>query len=462
MKYLKLSLILFLTLILIPYFTFAGGSKGAGKKEEKKAPAPAEKKAPKRVTLKIIWEDWGADLNKYMTDDWTKKFEKDNPNIKLQWLIPPNWKDKEIATLAGGEKNFDIFFMRPSFLPSIVQRGGLIPLDDFFAKSGIKKEDFVTAAMDTCIYNGKIYAIPGGTDFIAWYYNKDILKDAGYDPENPKILTKDDVEQADKRITKRDANGKLIRIGYMPIDIYQLIDWGYMFGGEWYNPKTHKVTGNDPHIVAALTWLVKLVDFYGYNDLLELRGTYSEWSGSSPDHPFNRGIAAFMPNGWWNYEILEQYAPNLKWGIINFPTLTGDPKERSRWVVMGWSVSIPKGCPHIKEAWQFLKYCFYDQAAAFGAISINSPSVKKAFPEFERLIREKYGKDSPVAKYMPKFDDIGRYATKHFPVTPAGDFFDKELERDMGLAMAHKLTPKQALDQFTERVQKQIDRALGK
>ena len=461
MKYLKFVFVLLLALSLVPFLAFSGSSKEESKTKEEKA-ATTEEKAPEKVTLRILWEDWGVTYNKLMEDDWTKKFEADNPNIKLEWLFPASWQDKEIATLAGGEMNFDIYYMRPSFLPSIVQRGGLVQLDDYFEKSGIKREDFIKAAMDTCIYDGKVYAIPGGTDLIAWFYNKELLKNAGYDPDNPQILTKDDIEQANKRLMKRDANGKLIQIGYMPIDIYQLVDWGYMFGGKWYDEKTQKVTGNDPHNVAALEWLVKLVDLYGYNDLLELRGTYAEWSGSSPDHPFNRGIAAFMPNGWWNYAILEQYAPNLDWGVINFPTLTGEPKEKSRWVVMGWSVSIPKGCPHPKEAWQFLKYSFYDEAAAFGAISVNSPSVISSYPEFEKLITEKYGKDSKVAKYMPLFDEIGKYATKHFPVTPAGDFFDKELERAMEAAMSHQMTPKEALDSFTKRVQKQIDRALGK
>jgi hypothetical protein len=60
------------------------------------------------------------------------------------------------------------------------------------------------------------------------------------------------------------------------------------------------------------------------------------------------------------------------------------------------------------------------------------------------------------------FDEMGIYATKSMPLTPAGEFFDTELERAMEAAMSHQLTAQEALDTFTERVQVQIDRAMGK
>jgi len=463
MKQLKFVLVLLLALSLIPFFAFAGGSKEKAEKGMEKGTAETTaEKAPEEITLRILWENWGDVFTKYLDDDWTKKYEKDHPGIKLEWLFPASWQEKEIATLAGGEMTFDVFYMRPSFLPSIVERGGLIPLNDYFEKSGIKKSDFVDATIRTCMVGDAIYSIPGGADFIAWFYNKDMLRNAGYDPDNPNIKSTKDVEEVNQKIAKWDENGKLVQCGYMPIDIYQLVNWGYMFGGEWYDPDTKKVTGNDPANVKALEWLVKLVDYYGYEDLLELRGTYAEWSGSSPDHPFMLGIAAFHPNGWWNDEVIEEYSPDLDYGVMNFPTLTGDPKERSRWVVMGWSVGIPKGAPHPDEAWEFLKYSWYDQTAEFGALTINSPSVKASFSRFEQLIAERYGPDHKLTKYMPLFDEIGKFATKSFPTTPAGEYFDTELERAMEAAMSHQLTAQEALDQFTERVQVQIDRSIKK
>ena len=459
MKVLKIFLILILVFSLVPFLVLAKGERG-GKAD--KGGGAAEEEAPEVITLRIVWENWGADFTKYLDGEWTEKYEKDHPNIKLEWLFPASWQEKEIAELAGGDMTFDVFYMRPSFLPAIVERGGLIPLNDYFAKSGVKTSDFVDATMVTCMVGDQIYAIPGGADFIGWFVNKDMLEAAGYDPENPEINSIEDIEVINRRLAKWDDDGNLVQLGYMPIYYFQLIIWGYMFGGEWYTPDTQKVTGNDPANVKALEWLVEIVDYYGYEELLKLRGEYAEWSGASPDHPFILGFTAFDSNGWWNYEILQNYAPDLDYGVINFPTLTGDPSEKANWVVMGWSVGIPKGAPHPDEAWEFLKYSWYDFTAEFGALTINSPSVKKSFPRFEQLVNEQFGADHRIAKLMPMFDEMGIHATKSMPTTPAGEFFDTELDRAMEAAMSHQMTAKEALDTFTERVQVQIDRAVGK
>ena len=461
MKHLKIFIVVLVVVSLVPLIILTGAGKKDATAEKEKGTA-TEEKAPEVITLRILWENWVADFTKYLDGEWTEKYEADHPNIKLEWLFPASWQEKEIAELAGGEMTFDVFYMRPSFLPAIVERGGLIPLNDYFAKSGVKTGDFVDATIRTTMIGDTIYAIPGGADFMAWFVNKDILREVGYDPDNPNINSIKDIEEVNRRVAKWDENGKLVRFGYMPIDYFQLINWGYMFGGEWYDPETQKVTGNHPANVKALEWLVELVDYYGYEELLEFQGAYAEWSGASPDHPFILGNATFDPNGWWNYEILTNYAPDLDYGVINYPTLTGDPAEKAEWVVMGWSVGIPKGAPHPDEAWEFLKYSWYDFTAEFGALTINSPSVKKAFPRFEQLIEEQFGADNKITKVMPMFDEIGIYATNVMPTTPAGEFFDMELTRAVEAAMSHQMTPKEALDNFTERVQVQIDRAVGK
>ncbi len=452
MKPLKMLLIIILIVSFVPFLLLASG-------DRKKGGAAEEEGV---VTLRIIWENWGADFTQYLDGEWTERYEQDHPNVKLEWLFPASWQEKEIAELAGGAMTFDVFYMRPSFLPSLVEQGGLIPLNDYFEKSGVKTSDFVEATMRTCMVGDTIYTIPGGADFIGWFVNRDMLKAAGYDPDNPGIDSIQDIEEVNRRLAKWDENGKLVQLGYMPIDFFQLINWGYMFGGEWYDEETQKVTGNHPANVKALEWLVELVDYYGYEELLKLRGEYAEWSGSSPDHPFILGFTAFHPDGWWNYEILENYAPDLDYGVINFPTLSGNAAEKANWVVMGWSVGIPKGAPHPDEAWEFLKYSWYDYTAEFGALTINSPSVKKSFPRFEQLVEEQFGADNKIAQLMPMFDEMGIHATKSMPTTPAGEFFDTELERAMEAAMSHQLTAQEALDTFTERVQVQIDRALGK
>ena len=166
MKHLKIFIVVLVIVSLVPLIILAGTGKkdDAAEKEKKTA---TEEKAPEVITLRIVWENWGADFTKYLDGEWTEKYEADHPNIKLEWLFPASWQEKEIAELAGGDMTFDVFYMRPSFLPAIVERGGLIPLNDYFARSGVKTGDFVDATMRTCMIGDQIYAIPGGPNMIA-------------------------------------------------------------------------------------------------------------------------------------------------------------------------------------------------------------------------------------------------------------------------------------------------------
>jgi ABC-type glycerol-3-phosphate transport system substrate-binding protein len=188
MKHLKIFIVVLVVVSLIPLIILARGDNGDDTADEEMV--------EEVITLRIVWENWGADFTKYLDGDWTEKYEADHPNIKLEWLFPASWQEKEIAELAGGEMTFDVFYMRPSFLPAIVERGGLIPLNDYFAKSGVKTDDFVEATIRTCMIGDTIYAIPGGADFIGWFVNKDILREVGYDPDNPNINSIEDIEDA--------------------------------------------------------------------------------------------------------------------------------------------------------------------------------------------------------------------------------------------------------------------------
>ncbi|MEG0996771.1 MAG: extracellular solute-binding protein, partial [Clostridia bacterium] len=59
--------------------------------------------------------------------------------------------------------------------------GVMEPLDDYIAKTGFALDDFVPAAVESCRMDGKLYAMPLNINFMGLYYNKTLLKEAGYD-----------------------------------------------------------------------------------------------------------------------------------------------------------------------------------------------------------------------------------------------------------------------------------------
>lgn len=70
-------------------------------------------------------------------------------------------------------------------IPSYVESGSLMPLDDFWTVTGINESDINQAALDICKYDGQYYSIPMEQFFMILYWNKDLFEEAGLDPETP-------------------------------------------------------------------------------------------------------------------------------------------------------------------------------------------------------------------------------------------------------------------------------------
>lgn len=60
--------------------------------------------------------------------------------------------------------------------------GLTVPLDDYFTEEDQK--DFVDSAITQNTYDGHLYAIGATESSVAFYYNKDYLKECGVDVED--------------------------------------------------------------------------------------------------------------------------------------------------------------------------------------------------------------------------------------------------------------------------------------
>jgi ABC-type glycerol-3-phosphate transport system substrate-binding protein len=103
-------------------------------------PAPAPKEA---VTIEIWNANWGElynDLMKRIGDE----FEAEHPEIKLQWSFNDEWQEKWLTAVAAGIPP-DCGYTNWEGLATLAHGKAVIALDDYFAASGIKPEDFVTS-----------------------------------------------------------------------------------------------------------------------------------------------------------------------------------------------------------------------------------------------------------------------------------------------------------------------------
>jgi multiple sugar transport system substrate-binding protein len=414
--------------------------------------APAAAAGGDATTVSLLNENWGDIYNNLMvtiSDDYTKA----NPNVKIDWNFDPDWTTKLTTQLAANTPP-DAAIMRPGQLATLARKGSLMDLTSLVQETGLKREDFVVPIYDSGTYDGKLYAIPGGADYIAMYYSKDVLKAASIDPEKPPT-TFDELIAQSKQILQKDSNGDIQRIGYIP-QAGHLVNWSYIFGGKFYDPASQKITANDP---ANVAFLEKLVDYVKLLDIDKLTAFNQRPGTFEAGNPFSTKQAAFVFDGFWTYEALDQHAPDIDYAVAFWPTVKGTPEERKNYAISGWMYSIPTGSKNADAAWKFIRYAFIDQCAKMGYLTLNGPCVKRALPEWETGVKEKMGAKNRQAPYMNIFSETGAAATNFFPIIPVQSFYSDELNRVYDLVIRGQQTPQAALDEVTKNVQAELDKA---
>jgi multiple sugar transport system substrate-binding protein len=413
--------------------------------------------APEARTLVVWWENWGDfynDLMKKLGDSYTAE----HPNITIDWTFSPNLTEELLTAFAAGTPP-EVCLTRPGSCTSLAHEGALLPLDAYMVLTGLKREDFVTAMWDLSVWDGKLYAMPGGADFMALYWNKSLYADVGLDPEAPPKTCDELVEQS-LQILEVDANGAIQRLGWTPGDWtnpYWM--WAYIFGGELYDVQTRKVTASHPQNVEALKWIKSYVDQVDVNQLEAFNGSMPDfWS---PGNSFASKKTALRFDGFWTYDALDEYAPDIDYGVCFFPTLNGTEEERTRYGVAGWMVSIPSGAPDPEASWDFVKYGFLDYAWKTGCETLNGNCVIDQMDEFEQCVLDMLGPENRMTPYFDVFVKTGIAATHHFPAMPAATFYDDQLGRAYDAVIRGGADPEAALQECEAAVQAELDRILG-
>jgi multiple sugar transport system substrate-binding protein len=407
-------------------------------------------------TIQVLNADWGQiynDLMKKIGDEYTTE-----TGIAAEWEFAPDAQEKLITLAAAGSPP-DASYTSWRTQGGLAAKGVLAALDDYLKKAGLSGKDFNPAMWDAATYQGRQYALPGGADWLAMQWSKTAYQEVGLDPEKPP-RTWTDLEQHSARLLQPGGES-YTRVGFWPrVAGPEFMYVAYFFGGEFYDPASKKVTANHPKAVEALEWLVN------YGKRADNAKMTAFWNGkpsySKQGNPFHLGQSAYLFQGFWVYEPLDQFAPQLKYGIAPWPTPTGSAAEQSRNVVQGWQYAIPKGAKQPDRGWRFLKYAFVDNSGKMGYLTANGPCYTKQLDEFsKKMVSEVLKNDNRMTPYFKVFTDIARTGAKHFPSLPITDQYKKAIDAAYTEAMAGTRPPRQALDEVTRLMQAELDKLAG-
>jgi multiple sugar transport system substrate-binding protein len=213
------------------------------------------------VTLKF-WNGFtGPD--RAAVEGIVSKFNSSQTKVKIEMQIMP-WDvffDKLLPSLGSGTGP-DIAAMDTAQIPQYAARGVFQPLDDAYGPQGVDPNVMVKPAVDATVYNGKKYGVPMNFTTLLLYWNKEMFRKAGLDPEKPPANW-DEFAAAAKKLTKdTNGDGKPEQYGLSLGDHQTIAMWPILFwqnGGGVVSPDGKKATLTDPATVEAAKYWAGLV-----------------------------------------------------------------------------------------------------------------------------------------------------------------------------------------------------------
>ena len=297
-----------------------------------------------------------------LIDTMAADFEKANPTIKVQPVYTGSYQDTIAKTLTALKSNesphFAILLSTDMF--TLIDEEAIVPVDDMLRTPDDRKwlDGFYKAFMENSQTGGKTWGVPFQRSTIVLYYNKDLFREAGLDPEMPPKNWAEQLAFAQK-LTKRDAAGNTTQWGIQipssgfPYWLFQALttqnDVRLM------NDAGNKTFFDDPKVVEALQYWIDLATKHKVHP-----PGIVEW-GTTPRDFFERKVAMMWtttgnltnvrdnakfpfgvamlpagkqpgsPTGGGNFYIFKKTTPAEREAAMKFIRFATEPERAAQW-----------------------------------------------------------------------------------------------------------------------------------
>jgi len=130
----------------------------------------------------------GGPLTK-IVDGMVNEFERKNPDVKVNAIYAGNYNDARIKALAAlkSGKPAQLSVMFSIDIYELIEQDAIVPFDDLVSSYEDKAwlYSFYPTLMENGVTDGKVWGIPFQRSTIVMYYNKDLFRKAGLNPNKP-------------------------------------------------------------------------------------------------------------------------------------------------------------------------------------------------------------------------------------------------------------------------------------
>ncbi len=300
-----------------------------------------------------------------IVDGLAADFEKENPDIKLKPVYAGSYQDtitKALTAAKGGDAPHMAVILSTDMY-TLIDEGLVVPFDELVktAEERAWMGSFYPGFMKNSQTGGKTWGIPFQRSTVVMYWNKELFKEAGLDPEKPPATWNELVEMG-KKLTQRDASGNVATWGVQvpssgfPYWLFQ--GFTTQNGVELMNAAGTQTYYDKPEVIQALQFWVDL----STKHKIHPPGVV-EW-GTTPKDFFERKAAII----WTTTGNLTNIRNNAKFpfGVAMLPAgkQRGTPTGGGNWYVFKKSTAEERAA-----ALKFIGWVTAPQRAAQWAIA---------------------------------------------------------------------------------------------
>ncbi len=228
--------------------------------------------------------------------------------------------------------------------PGFQKQGGLVALDDFPGGKKYVESRTGDNATQYTSPDGKYYQLPWKSNPVMIFYNKDLLKKAGVDPENPPLSTYDEFLATSDKIVSSGAAEAAIWPAPSSEFFQSWFDFYPLYAAE--TGGTQLVEDGKATFDSEQGKAV--ADFWAtmYSEGLSQQEKYS--ADSFADQ--KAGMAIVGP---WAVAV---YGDKINWGVAPVPTSAGTSPEETYTFSDAKNIGLYSACKNQKTAFEVLKF----------------------------------------------------------------------------------------------------------
>lgn len=288
-----------------------------------------------------LGDAFGAETLQQITDD----FNASQDEVVAELIYTGDYTDTlrraEAALAAGNPPAISMFEQTRG--AGFVDAGAILALDDLMSED---VDEFYNTLLSTCRIDGQLWCVPMNTSTPLLYYNKDMFREVGLDPDADFPETWEELLEIGPMFAETDANGELTRWAF---GLYTNPGWAFdawlgQAGGSYLNEdRTEWIFNNEDGLQMANFWLELIEndvsramstsqaydEFFAGNQAIVYQST-AVLESYMNDAEFDIGVttlwcgdACYAPIGGGNMYVFDKGDPEIHqaaWDYLDFVT----------------------------------------------------------------------------------------------------------------------------------------------